>query len=245
MRTPTTSQLLDAWESAFDSRPAERALALLALALPELGYDGVARCSIGTRDNYLLSLRVRLFGPELAGIAHCPACQTLIETAWSASELRASLAAPACEPVLELLVQDCRISYRLPTTDDLLALGEGSDPSAVRSLLLERCVLSTSCEGQLAPAAALPGAALDALEAAMAQADPMADIECALACPACEHQWSVQFDIVRYLWSELHAWAQRLLVDVHQLARAYGWGEADILALSPARRSLYVEMSAS
>ena len=245
MRTPTSSELLDAWESAFDSRPAERALALLALALPELGSDGAAKCSIGARDDYLLSLRVRLFGAELAGIAHCPACQTMIETAWSAAQLRASLAAPPCEPVLELVVQDCRISYRLPNTDDLLAIGEGSNAAAARSLLLARCILNATCGGQHACGAALPDAALDALEAAMAEADPMADIECALACPACEHQWSVQFDIVRYLWSELHAWAQRLLVDVHQLARAYGWREADILALSPARRSLYVEMSAS
>ena len=245
MRTPTSSQLLDAWERAFDSRSAERALVLLALALPELGYDGVAQCSIGTRDNYLLSLRVRLFGTELGGIAHCPACQTMIETSWSAAQLRASLAAPVCGPVLELFAQDHRISYRLPNTDDLLAIGEGSDPAAARNLLLTRCVLSASCGESDAPSAALPEATLEALEAAMAEADPMADIECALACPACEHQWNVQFDIARYLWSELHAWAQRLLVDVHQLARAYGWREADILALSPARRSLYVEMSAS
>lgn len=245
MRTPTSSELLDVWESAFDRRPAERALALLALALPELGYEGVARCSIGIRDNYLLSLRERLFGGELAGIAHCPACQTLIETAWSLAELRAGLAGPAGAPVLELVAQDHRISYRLPTSDDLLAIVDGTDPAAARSLLLARCILSASCAGQPAPSAGLPGAALEALEAAMAEADPMADIECALACPACDHRWSVQFDIARYLWSELHAWAQRLLVDVHQLARAYGWREADILALSPARRGLYVEMSAS
>ena len=241
MRTPTSSELLDVWERAFDRRPAERALALLALALPELGYDTLAQCSIGTRDSHLLDLRERLFGGALAGVAHCPACKTMVETNWSAADLRASLtAAPApAEAAFDIVLREQRISYRLPTSADLLAIADGADAQDARSVLLERCVLGAT------PAAGLPPETLDALEASMAAADPMADIACALACPACGHGWSVQFDIVRYLWSELHTWAQRLLVDVHQLARAYGWREADILALSPGRRSLYVEMSAA
>ena len=36
--------------------------------------------------------------------------------------------------------------------------------------------------------------------------------------------------------------AKRLLMDVHLLARAYGWSEAEVLALSPARRRFYLEM---
>ena len=41
----------------------------------------------------------------------------------------------------------------------------------------------------------------------------------------------------------MHAWARRTLRDVHVLARAYGWREADVLALSPTRRQIYVELS--
>jgi hypothetical protein len=49
-------------------------------------------------------------------------------------------------------------------------------------------------------------------------------------------------DIASYLWSEIHAWAGRMLRDVHALAAAYGWREADILAMSPWRRQAYLEM---
>jgi len=50
------------------------------------------------------------------------------------------------------------------------------------------------------------------------------------------------FDILTYLWSEIEDWAQRLLLEVHTLALAYGWSERDILAMSPRRRRLYLEM---
>jgi hypothetical protein len=53
------------------------------------------------------------------------------------------------------------------------------------------------------------------------------------------------FDIGRYLWEELRAQAVRLLHEVHTLARFYGWREADILALSAARRHAYLELAAS
>ena len=62
-------------------------------------------------------------------------------------------------------------------------------------------------------------------------------------CPACDHRWSTVFDIASYLWSEIHAWAKRLLRTVDTLARTYAWREADILALSPSRRQIYLELA--
>jgi hypothetical protein len=50
------------------------------------------------------------------------------------------------------------------------------------------------------------------------------------------------FDIVPYLWTEINAWAMRLLREIHSLATAYGWREADILAMSAVRRHWYLEM---
>ena len=76
----------------------------------------------------------------------------------------------------------------------------------------------------------------------MALADPQADVQLNLSCPACNHHWQSVFDIVSFFWSEIHAWAQRTLREIHALASAYGWREADILALSPRRRQLYLEM---
>jgi hypothetical protein len=244
MRTPTATELLQLWESGSALAPAERALALLALAVPELGYEGAARCSIGGRDELLLALRERLFGDELVSVTHCPDCDTAIESRWCAAQLRASLLRPAM-PVLELRQQQLRIVYRLPNTEDMLALPAGDTVEGHRQRLLSRCITAAEHNGKPVTLAALPESALAALEAAMAVADPMADIDMTIQCPACQHASQRCFDVVSFLWSELHAWAQRLLLEVHKLARAYGWSEPQILALSPGRRMLYVEMSAS
>ena len=63
-------------------------------------------------------------------------------------------------------------------------------------------------------------------------------------CPGCGHDWQPVFDIARFLWQELHAWALHMLREVDTLAASYHWAEADILALSPRRRQAYLELCA-
>ena len=77
----------------------------------------------------------------------------------------------------------------------------------------------------------------------MARADPQADVTFSITCPACGHAWQAIFDIVSFFWREVNAWSYRLLYEVHLLASAYGWREADILAMSPWRRQCYLEMT--
>jgi hypothetical protein len=81
-----------------------------------------------------------------------------------------------------------------------------------------------------------------AVAEAMGRADPQAAAEIALTCPACAHRWTVAFDAGAFLWAEIQAWAQQILRDVHTLAAAYGWNEAEILALPPARRRAYLDL---
>ncbi len=76
----------------------------------------------------------------------------------------------------------------------------------------------------------------------MAEADPLADARLALSCPACGRPWEAAFDVVAFLWGELDAWARRTFAEVHALASAYGWREADVLALSPERRRIYLDL---
>jgi len=68
-----------------------------------------------------------------------------------------------------------------------------------------------------------------------------ADIALDLRCVACPHAWQLTLDIVRFLWAEVNALAKGYLNEVHMLAWAYGWREADILAMSSARRQFYLE----
>jgi hypothetical protein len=76
----------------------------------------------------------------------------------------------------------------------------------------------------------------------MERADPRGRIQFALDCPACLKHWEETFDITSFFWSEVSAWALRQLREVHVIASTYGWSEAEILALGPARRRAYLEM---
>jgi hypothetical protein len=76
----------------------------------------------------------------------------------------------------------------------------------------------------------------------MSELDPQGDVQLALNCPSCRHHWTAPFDVVSYLWIEIQSWASRLLREIHLLASAYGWREADILALSEPRRRAYLEI---
>ena len=97
-------------------------------------------------------------------------------------------------------------------------------------------------EGQVQAVKDLPEHILQALTEAIVENDPLAEIQFALKCPACQENWTLLFDIVSFFWAELDAQARRLLHDVHTIASAYGWRESEILALSSARRKFYQEL---
>src|SRR5262249_8466831 len=97
-------------------------------------------------------------------------------------------------------------------------------------------------EGVEVDAMALPDEVVQAVIEAMAQADPQAEVQIAFECPNCRQTWSQAFDILTYLWCEIEDWAQRLLLEIHTLALAYGWSEREIPEMSARRRSLYMDM---
>lgn len=240
MRALSAAELLDVWEIGAGQPAVERMLTLLAAACPELSRAALAQLSIGQRDAYLLTLREWTFGPQLRGLATCPACGERLELTFTVAEIRV---APPQSPEgpLTLSVAGYEVQFRLPNSADLLALEAQPDPAAANQIL-ECCLLNVQHGGEAVSAAALPPEVTAAVVAAMAQADPQADVRLALTCPACGHAWQALFDIAAFFWHEINTWANRLLREVHRLASAYGWREADILALGPRRRQAYLEL---
>lgn len=227
MHAPTASELLEAWERAAALRPAEREDQLLGLTLA----GDPAELPVGERDGRLLELRELLFGDELEGVADCPACGEEVEYGMETGSL------PARRPesgAFELTVRGHRLTVRLPTGADLADAASLGELEGACTLLLERCVGERDAE-------TLPAEVVAELSERLSEADPLADARLALTCPACEHSWSLSFEVGAWLWSELESWARRTLLDVHALASAYGWSEAEILALGP-RRELYLEL---
>jgi hypothetical protein len=227
MRAPDAAELLGAWERSAAYGPVEREDALLRLALP--GEDP-AGLPVGERDARLLELRERLFGGELEGAAECERCGQPAEYRLETGSL---LAGRRESGTFEVTASGRRLTVRLPTGADLAEAASASDLEEARALLLECCV------GE--EAAALSAEVVTELSEQLAAADPLADARLALRCPGCGHEWTLAFEAGAWLWREVESWAWRTLYDVHALASAYGWSEAEILALGP-RRELYLEL---
>ena len=237
----TTSTLLGAWERALSQSPAQRALTLLMLTEPGQSREQLATLTIGQRDTHLLNLRESAFGPQMTGVVACPACTRQLELNFTVSSVRV---VPPTDPVglCSLTQGGFGVKFRIPNGDDLTTLTPDLDRAANQRRLLERCLLSLHCHGDAVPFNELPAELETAVSDRMAEADPQADVQLSLACPDCGHRWQAPLDILSYVWAEIHAWANRLLGDIHTLASTYGWREGDILAMSPWRRQAYLEM---
>lgn len=242
MHALSASELLSAWEQGQAQPREQQALRLLAAACPEMTVEALARLSIGQRDASLLTLREWTFGPQLVGLANCPHCSERLELTFNSADIQASPRNEQ-EEVHCLSVAEHVVRWRLPNSLDVMAVSDGQAVDETRKSLLARCVLTVQQGGEERSTDQLPQEIADAVVQQMAETDPQADVQLALACPACGHTWQATFDIVSFFWSEINAWAYRTLREVHTLARAYGWTEGDILALSPQRRQLYLEMA--
>lgn len=241
MHTPTPAQLLQVWERGGDPSAAARGLLLLGCSCDdEASVEALAALPLGRRDARLLELRERLFGSAVDAVATCPQCAATVEATFRCDDLR--LADAEAAATLEHAARGIRLQFRLPDSRDLLALENCTDAGAARALLLERCVLAAQRGGESSEPRGLPHELQAEIAQAMAQADPQADLQLAFRCPDCGHEWQPLFDIARFLWQELHAWALHMLREVDTLAQAYHWAEADILALSPRRRQAYLEL---
>jgi hypothetical protein len=243
MQIPDASALMSVWETGASEPLLLKALLLLEAAYPERSMEEWAHATLGERDACLLEMRERFFGSSLETLTDCPGCGQLLEVDFKTSDLRAQFG--QCASRGRLVRGGFEIEFRLPASDDLLAVAQsdpGLDARPSSTLLLERCIVSGTRDGAEIAPATLPKEIRGAIEAAMAELDPGADLSLMLECAHCGQRWQKVFDIVSHLWSDLEDWAQRSLREVHSLATAYGWSERSILSMSPGRRQLYIEM---
>ena len=240
MRPLSVPELLNIWERGLGSRPFERALTILSAAAPESSTADLARISIGRRDATLLRLREWAFGSELAMMAACPRCHRELETAITVADLCAPIESARVSETSPA-IGDYKFRCRAPNTEDLAAC-TGLDVAMSRQTLFTRCVLDCTCVGAPVGTEKLPTEIIDAVIERIAETD-QADIRIDLSCPDCDYRWNELFDIVSFFWTEIDAWARRILREVHILASVYGWRESDILALGPVRRQIYLAMA--
>lgn len=236
MRPPSESELLSLWEQGLARHPIDRALLLCSWARPELPGERLAGLPLGVVNTALLRMRARLFGPRIELQVRCEQCGEQLAVGLVVEELLAD--ADQGDDRGEVDVGAFR--FRVPDSRDMASVASELDAEAAALRLLERCCIAHP--GTAVPALA---AMLGDVEARLEAADPIADLRLAVSCEACGHAWNATLDAGALLWDEVRRHAEGLLGQVAALARAYGWTERDVLALSPRRRAAYLGMLAT
>ncbi|MBW4700978.1 hypothetical protein [Micromonospora sp. RL09-050-HVF-A] len=228
----TEVALVDAWDSALGRPAPVRGLLLL-------GRADADRLPVGEVTALLLAAAGDWTGGRVAATVDCRACPEHLEVALSVADLLA--AAPdrtdadrAAGP-FTLTWRGHLLSLRLPTTVDLAGAARAGDAAAAERWLFDACLLDAT------PPLADPSAALPAVSEAMAERDPLGVVAVTLTCPGCGGSTEALLDVPAWAWQAADTRVRRLLDEVHRLARAYGWSEAQVLGLGPHRRAAYLE----
>jgi hypothetical protein len=203
-------------------------LDVLRAGVPESELDdpgGVSAMDLPLPQLALVAARCHsgLFGPDVTGVVGCAACGERLDVTVPLDGLLAQAVggAPAPPPGL-----------RCPTSRDLVAAAAAPDGAAE---LLRRCAPGA---GGASPS--VRRALDEALEDVVGPALPVVRA----ACPGCGEEVRAVVDPLALLWQRVEDLVPRLLDDVARLARAFGWSEADVLALGPHRRAAYLRLVA-
>lgn len=241
MRALLAPDIIRMWEVGRDQQPIDRAISLLSIACAR-SREELAALSISRRDAQLFELRKKTFGDTLNAFSECPQCAGRLEIRFATTAIKPP---DGNSPdVLEMNSDGTTVRFRLPTSIDLAeALSVGSIDQA-RETLFARCVVEAQTNGAIVASNELPQGVREEINRRMATSEPAAEVLLNLQCPFCTHSWQAFFDIASFFWTEISAQARRLLREVDALARAYGWGEAEILGLSATRRQAYLELIA-
>jgi len=210
------SALLALWDGCAGLPARTRAHRLAAL-----GADGDVRAApLGHWQAGLAAAWRRLAGGPLEAVVDCPGCAGELEVALPEESL--PVAGPPT-PTTTVAWADREWEVRLPTAADVDAAAGSPDH------------LLASCTGSAA-SGQLP---IDVVADAVRRADPAALLVLALSCPGCGRDVEEAVDLAAFVWAALEQRARGALRQVATLAAAYGWSEAEILALDPARRRAY------
>lgn len=241
MRPLSDTDLLRVWELG-QRRPSwQRALLMLAPALPELSQGQLADLSLGQRNAYLFLLRGQALGQTIEALAICPQCRLKIEFSLQVDDICVEAPSGSLPATQTVRLEDIDATFRHLTSRDL-ALVTGRGLAFARGSLIRRAIVQVRRAGVALDVGSLPQPLIAAIGEQIREADPLAEMRFQMECPACRAQWAASFDIAAFVWTELAHLAQRLIGEIHQLASAYGWREADILSLSAQRRRAYLDV---
>ncbi len=233
--------LLALWERGTNGPPGMRALDVLAV----YGHDPVG-LPAGSRDAALLVLHEECFGPLLEAVTDCPACGQSLDVSVAAGELGSTVREHADGGGShEVTVEGYVVRFHAPTAGelaDVAVLPAGTPPDTAVDMLRGRTIETATLDGRPVATDDLPDDVRVAVEQAMEASDRGAETTLRVECPGCGNGWSEVLDPVEFVWAQVDLVARRVADEVQALASAYGWSEHDILAMTPVRRRLYLQV---
>ncbi len=233
MKALGEAELLALWERGLVRHPIDRALLLCAWARPDIPPSLLPDLPLGLLNRVLLHVREACFGSRLIAHVDCEHCGECLELTLDTRQFHTGENEEDKPAEFEISSHH----FRIPCSRDLVAISGERDIKTAALKLLEQCCLEHPGEKEMSLASMLSEA-----EVIMDTLDPAADINLTLSCAECGHRRLASLDIGTLLWDEIDLRARALLAEVHSLARAYSWTEPEILALSPQRRTAYLDM---
>jgi len=242
--------LLDTQESL---SAAARTTALLSRCVLRLGTDAdvtpdaVRSLTVGDREALLLHLWRITFGNRLPCVLACPldGCGEKMDLELSVTDL---LLPPYPEPrqryefAFDHRETRYHMRFRLPTGSDQELVAERARISSAEAekQLLRACVEEICTES--GPVDDWRPEIEEFLDRKMPELDPQADTVLRLQCPSCGGAFVAQFDAASFLFQEVKARLPHLYREVHRIAVSYHWSEAEILGMTPEKRSVYLNL---
>jgi hypothetical protein len=232
MSLRTRAGLLAAWEATVAVPELARGPALVAEAGLADDLDAALDLPLGESAALAARLHADAFGDEVEGLVTCEPCGTVLDVSVPLAELPA----PRGDATV-VVAPGGELRVRAPTTRDLLAARDSPDPAQA---LLAACV--TGAGGAPADPDALDEASLALVDDAAEELAGAAAIVVRVACPECGAAVAAPLDVGALLAERVARAAAEALGEVAELAAAFGWSEAEVLALTPLRRRAYVEL---
>jgi hypothetical protein len=210
-----------------------------------LGLDAaeVTGWTLDRRLRALAAIALATFGNTLAWQARCPACREPMELEIDLSPL---LSVPARPGALECTPRaGTTVRLRLPTGLDEQAWRVLAVPPAERFLAMASSLVEDLDDRPPEPGWRLPAEWLNEVERTLAAHDPLTVLEAVAQCPSCGVGSAIELDLEAVILDLLSREQRRVMEEVHRLARAYHWSEAEVLAIPPRRRAFYIQRSDS
>jgi len=259
LRPVTGADEMLALDTDSGSSMAARVSSLLGCCVERIGdiedepvAESVRHLTIGDREALLLHIRALTFGERIDCVLTCPSCHTRLASDLHVRDLLVTPPADALEwHTTEVRDGDAgtyHVTFQLPTGADQerVASEASRSPDAAAVLLVALCIreLRRDAGANLPIDSDLPPCVVTHLDDLLQHLDPQAELRLELPCAVCAAEFSTVFDTASFLLREIESHGSGIYREVHAIARHYHWSEADILAMTPAKRGRYLDLIA-